>query len=65
MNDPLLLAVIWRFSYRRLWHRGGHTWASALPIDGGAWTNACGADATDALATLLARWRAGVGGVDA
>lgn len=64
MTDPILVAIAFRFSYRRLWHRGGHTWASALPASGGGWTNACGANATDALLVLLARSVAG-GAVDA
>lgn len=60
--DPILFAVVSRFSYRRVWSRGRVTWASALA--GGRWTNACGANAEDALLALLARSVAG-GAVDA
>lgn len=62
--DPFLLAVLVRFSYRRLWSRGAVVWTSAQ-TSSGAWVNACGRDATDALATLLARAQAQTGGVDA
>lgn len=64
MIDPILIAVTWRFVHRRLWSRGGHVFASAQS-PGGGWTTAVGRDATDCLATLLARHAAQSGTVDA
>lgn len=62
--EPMLIAICFRFVYRRLWSRGAVVWTSAQ-TSSGAWVNACGRDATDALATLLARAQAQTGGVDA